>query len=335
MDRVGLQFLDRPGLAEQLRLVRRAEELGYASGWVAETRLTRDAISVLGAFAAVTRQIRLGAAVVNTWTRGPVLMALTHATLHELAPGRIRLGLGAYSDPLASNQGHVRSRPLAQMREYVEVVRRLWALDAPVTYEGELVRVNDILLDLGHGVDRSPIEMPIYLGATGERMMELAGEIADGVILNGFMSAEYTARALARAREAARAAGRDPGSLDFPQLVNVAMADEPDDAFAVAHRMVTMYAGGQPHIAKAAGLDPELAARIAAIVAGWPPRPEAVEEALPLVDASLVHRLVATGTPDHCRGRLREWVEAGASYPVVSPLTDNVAEMVEAFAPGR
>ena len=105
LNRPGLCFLDRPALPRAIELVRLAEARGFESAWVCETRLARDAISVLGAFAAVTERIKLGTGVINTWTRGPALTAVTFATLNELAPGRPLLGLGAYWDPLAWKQG--------------------------------------------------------------------------------------------------------------------------------------------------------------------------------------------------------------------------------------
>jgi 5,10-methylenetetrahydromethanopterin reductase len=330
---IGLAFFDRPGATEQLQLAAHAERLGYASAWVGETRLTRDAVSMLGAFAAVTRSIPLGAGVVNPWTRGPVLMALTFATLHELAPGRIMLGLGVYSDPLAADQGIERRQPLAQLQEYVQVVRRILALGEPVTFAGDHIRVHEVSLDLGDGVSREPLGIPIYLGATGEATMKLAGRIADGVLLNGFMSTDYTRRAVAWVRDGARADGRDPSSIACVQLVDTAMSDDRDDAFAIAHHMTTMYLGGQPDIARAAGLDPELQGKLAAAVGGWPPRARDVDAARHLVDRSTVERLVLVGTPQECRARIGDWVQAGATYPVVSPITDDVGAVVNAFAP--
>ena len=89
MNPIGFGFLDRPGVGEQIRLAQKAEALGYDSLWVTETRLARDAFSVLGAMAATTRRIRLGTGIVNSWTRGPGLMAMSFATLSNLAPGRI------------------------------------------------------------------------------------------------------------------------------------------------------------------------------------------------------------------------------------------------------
>jgi 5,10-methylenetetrahydromethanopterin reductase len=319
--RIGFCLHDVPPGPRVVPLGRRAEQLGYDALWVAETRLTRDAISLLGALAVTTERIALGTSIVNTWTRGPVLMALTAATLNDLAPGRITLGLGASSDPLIANQGIERRRPLTQMREYVDAVRRLLRLE-PVTVEGEVVRVNDVTLDFLRGVPRDPIEVPIYLGATGAKMLELAAEIADGAILNLFLPADYTREARQRL-----------GTLEAPQLVAVALSEDGEEARAVTRQFVTMYLGGQPHIARELGLDPELIARLTELIGTWPPRPGGLEEAVGLVGSEIVERLAVAGTASECRARIGEWVDAGASYPIVVPLTENVEEILEALAP--
>ncbi|MFP6689281.1 MAG: LLM class flavin-dependent oxidoreductase, partial [Alphaproteobacteria bacterium] len=206
--KIGFGFLDRPGVRDQLRLAAKAEGLGYDSLWVTETRLARDAVSVLGAMAAVTERIRLGSCIVNSWTRGPALMAMTFATLDNLAPGRMNLGLGAYWDPLAWKQGIERKKPLSQMREYIGVVRRLLALEDGVTHEGELINVRDLTLDLGHGDPRVPPDVKIFIGPTGPKMMELTGEIAHGALINGILPPTYTRRSLERTAVGAARAGR-------------------------------------------------------------------------------------------------------------------------------
>lgn len=331
---IGFCFHDVPPGSRVVALARRAEELGYSSLWAAETRLTRDAISVLGALAASTERVQLGSSIVNTWTRGPVLMALTFISLDGLAPGRMLLGLGAYSDPLASNQGVERRKPVTQMREYVNVVRRLFRNET-VTYEGEVVRITDVRLDLTRGEERQPIEVPVYIGATGDKMLDLAGEVADGVVLNGFLPASYTSRAIERVRAAAVAAGRAPGTFRFPQLLAVAIADDGEDARETARTFVTMYLGGQPHIAQAIGLDPELVERLSALVGSWPPKPGGLEEARRLVGMEIVDSLVVSGTAAYARDRVGEWVEAGADYPIITPLTENAEAICEALAPAR
>ena len=330
---VGMAFLDRPSVREQIRLVQKVEELGYRSAWITETRLARDAFSILGAFAAATRRITLGTGVVNTWTRGPALMAVTFATLHEMAPGRIIAGLGAYWDPLAWKQGIDRKKPLSQMREYVDVMRRLFALEESVTHETDLVQVRDISLDLGHGVERKPIEVPIYLGPTGPKMMEMAGETADGVLINGLLSTQYTQSAVSHIETGAARVGRQLSDLDHPQFVNVAMSDDPADAREEARYLVTKYLGQQPHIAKASGLEDEFLARVGETMGGWPARPGGVEDAMGLVGDEIVDMLTIAGSPSYCRSRISEWVEAGATYPIIVPITSNYDKMAELFAP--
>src|SRR6266480_2455164 len=197
--------------------VREAEAAGFEAVWQAESRLVREATVPMAAFAAVTDRIRIGSGVVNNWTRNVGLLAATFSTLDDLAPGRILLGIGAWWDPLASKVGITRSKPLQAMRETVEVSRRLLAMER-VTYHGEFVDVEDIQIDIVHG-DRSPKDVPIYIGATGMKMMELAGEIADGVVLNYMVSPLYNKQALEALGAGAARSGRTAEAIDRPQLV--------------------------------------------------------------------------------------------------------------------
>ena len=332
--RVGMCFLDRPDPRRQVALALRMEELGYDSVWVCETRTARDAISVLGAIAHATRTIKLGTGVVNSWTRPASLMALTFATLDELAPDRMLLGIGAYWDPLAWKQGIDRRKPIKQMREYIEVTRRLLALET-VTYEGELVAVRDLRLDLGHGVDRTPKQVPIYVGATGPQMLALSGELADGVMLNGFTSLTYLADALERIDQGARRSGRRVDDLDLPQTIVIAMDEDEEKALEVATRMTTMYLGQQPHIALASGVDQDLLDTVRDAMGGWPPRDGGIEAAMPLVPVDVVRSLTAAGTPDQCREQVAAYSVRPNIYPALLPITENYEEIVEVFSPRR
>ena len=196
---------------------------------------------------------------------------MSFATLSNLAPGRIGAGLGAYWDPLAWKQGIERARPVAQMREYVGVLRRLLALEEGVTFEGEFVKVRDLTLDLGHGDPRVPPEVRIYLGPTGPRMMELTGEIADGALINGILPPSYTRRSLGRLAAGARRAGRDLDDLEKLQLVNISMDRDPEKARFAAKRLVTQYLGQQPHFAKALDYPADGLAEIKAVMGGGRP----------------------------------------------------------------
>jgi 5,10-methylenetetrahydromethanopterin reductase len=331
--RLGIMFSDRPTVREQLAVAQLAEARGYFSAWVGETRLSRDAVSVLGALAATTSRIRLGAAIINTWTRGPVLTALTFATLNELAPQRIVLGLGTYSDPLAHIQGITRRQPLQQMREYVDVVRRLFALNDRVTVETPLTCVRSAELDLGYGLNREPIDVPIYIGVTLPRMMRVAGEIADGVLLNAFMTDRYTAFAIDEVRGAAKEAGREPSAVDVAQFLPVAMSHDRDEARNAARRVLAMYLGGQSHVAQAAGIEPELQTRLRDALGGWPPPARGVEDAMRLVSDQLVDALTIAGPAEDCRERVRQRVQLGIAHAIVFPLLDNARDVCASLAP--
>ncbi len=331
--RVGMCFLDRPEPRRQVELAKRCESLGYESMWVCETRTARDAISVLGAMACVTERIKLGSGVVNSWTRPASLMALTFASLDELAPNRMILGIGAYWDPLAWKQGITRRKPIKQMREYVEVVRRLLAMET-VDFEGELVQVRDLKLEMGSGVERRPRNVPIYIGATGLQMLELTGEIADGVLLNAYTSVAHQAASLAHLEAGARRAGRTLDNFDIPQLVVVAMDDkDAERARWVAHYMATMYIGQQPHIGKASGIPESDVAKVREAMGSWPPKPGGIESAMPLVPTKVVEALTVAGTAEECRQKVQDWVTRPNVYPVILPLTDNFEEIADAFAP--
>lgn len=162
--------------------MRYAEQRGFEAVWQAESRLVRDAIVPMAAYAAVTERIRVGSGVINNWTRNIGLLASTFLTLDDLAPDWILCGIGAWWDPLARNVGISRDKPLTAMRETVLVLRRLLNMER-VTFHGEFIHAEGIELDVVHG-RREPRRVPIYIGATGMKMMELTGEIADGVVLN-------------------------------------------------------------------------------------------------------------------------------------------------------
>ena len=193
--RVALYLQDKHPLGEAIGYVRYAESRGFEAVWQAESRLVRDAIVPMAAYAATTDSIKIGSGVINNWTRNAALIAATFSTLDDLAKGRILCGLGVWWEPLASKVGVNRRKPIQAMRETVEVVRRLLAMEK-VTFKGEFVQVEDIEIDIVHG-DRSPKEVPIYIGATGMKMMELSGEIADGVLLNYLVSPAYNREAVA------------------------------------------------------------------------------------------------------------------------------------------
>jgi 5,10-methylenetetrahydromethanopterin reductase len=330
--RVALYLQDKHPIREGMEYARYAEDRGFEAVWQAESRLVREATVPMAAYAAVTDRIKVGSGVVNNWTRNVGLLAATFSTLDELAPGRVILGIGAWWDPLASKVGIKRTRPLLAMRETVEVARRLLAMER-VTYRGEFVDVDDIEIDIVHG-DRSPKDVPIYIGATGMKMMELAGEIGDGVVLNYMVGPPYNKRALDALAVGAARAGRTLQDIDRPQLVVCSLDEDRGVALDRARELLTQYLGQQPHIMKASGVDPGLIEEIGKVMT-WPAGPEEIRKAMKLVPDEAVQMISASGTPDECRAKVREYVEAGCTCPILYPLGDDVRAMIDAFAGGE
>jgi 5,10-methylenetetrahydromethanopterin reductase len=215
------------------------------------------------------------------------------------------------------------------MREVVEVVRRLLAMEQ-VSFDGEFVQMNGVEIDIVHG-DRSPKDVPIYIGATGDQMLELSGEIADGVLMNYLVSPQYNRRALAQIEKGAQKAGRSLDTIDRPQLVVVSMDHDREKALDNARELVTQYLGQQPHIMKASGVSDEVLDRIHQVLT-WPATEEQIRQAMRLVPDDVVQLITASGTPDECRAKVQEYIDTGTTCPVLYPLGDDVRLMIDAFA---
>jgi 5,10-methylenetetrahydromethanopterin reductase len=193
------------------------------------------------------------------------------------------------------------------------------------------VQVEDIEIDIVHG-DRSPKHVPIFIAATtGMKMMELAGEIGDGVLLNYLVGPDYNQLALEHLALGAERAGRTLEDVDRPQLVVCSLDDDRSLALDRARELVTQYLGQQPHIGKASGVDASLLEEIGSIL-GWPATHEQIEKAMGLVPDDVVQLVTASGTADECRAKVQEYVAAGCTCPVLYPLGDSVEAMIEAFA---
>jgi len=330
-DRVALYLQDAHPIPDGIKYVQYAEEKGFEAVWQAESRLVRDAIVPMAAFAATTQKIKIGSGVINNWTRNAALIAATFLTLDDLAPDRAILGIGAWWDPLAKNVGIERRKPLTAMREVVTVVRKLLAAER-VTFHGEFVHVTDIQLDVVHG-RKGPRNVPIYIGATGMKMMELTGEIANGVVLNYLVSPQYNTQALEHLEIGAKRSGRKLEDIDRPQLIVCSMDADRQKALDGARRLVTQYLGQQPHIMRASGVSQDLLDEINKVLT-WPATEEEIERAMTLVPDDVVQLITASGTPEECRTKVAEYVQAGATCPILYPLGSDVRLMIDTFAAG-
>jgi probable F420-dependent oxidoreductase len=315
-----------PDLAMCRRVAERAEALGYESVWIADTGAGPDAFVVGAAAAAVTSRLRIGTAVVPIYTRTPSVMAACAGSLAQLAPGRVVLGIGASSETIVDGWGGVPfTRPLTRMRETVTVLRQMLAGER-VTFEGRTIRTRGFRL-----VSPPPAPVPIHVAALMPPMLELAGELADGVVLN-FFPLDALPRILEHIGIGAAHAGRDPKGLEIVSRFQVIVTDDPPAARQAIRHMMGPYFATSVYNRFVAWCG--FADEAREILAGWQQKDRGRN--LMGVTDSMIDRIAIIGTADECRARLAAFTAAGVTTPMVHPFLFEEAAMwraLEALAP--
>jgi F420-dependent oxidoreductase-like protein len=287
-------------LSQTVELARHAEALGYESVWVTHG-LGRDSFLVLQAYGAATSRIGLGNGVVPIYPRHPVAMAQAALTLSELTGGRFRLGIGvSHRATMEAMLGVPLREPLAVMREYVAVLRG--ALGAGAEVEGQHFRVHWSL-----AVPQRPPAPPIFLAALSPKMLELAGEIADGAVL-WLTPPAYVRRVAVPALERGRRrGGKTLAGFEIVAAVPLAITEDPAGARAAFRAELTRYLALPFYRAmlENAGLGEELGAFDRG---GEVPEP-------------LAQALGAVGDAARARAYVQTYREAGVTLPAVRPIT--------------
>ena len=327
---LGLRLYDEGlSIAQMTMLAQRAEARGYDIVWVPESA-GREAFTQLGVYALATRSLRLATGIVNVYTRSPSLLAMALATLDEVSGGRAILGLGiGHREALAQEHGVVFTQPFERMREYVSLVRAVLRGDRLPS--APLCRVSQFRL--AFSPERRAV--PIYLAALGPRMCELAGEIADGVLLN-WVTPTYAEYAVSRVRVGAERAGHNPSAIRIACYLRTAVSGDSSAAEAALARQLTDYIAKDFYrrMLEESGFSEDIAAVVPAL-------PRGTEAAALTVSDRLLAAVALFGSDAARRARLEEYRRAGVTQPVVAPVgaTQDPLESwtmaVDAFAPMR
>lgn len=271
--------------------------------------------------AANTERIKIGSGILPFRTRSVGLLGMTARTLDDLAAGRIKIGLGAWWEPLATRNGLHTAKPRTALREIVVALKEL--LDGKsVTYHGEYVNLDEINFDAPEDDNSPSYPVPVYIGAVRMRMMELVREVADGVLMDFLVPPEHTERSVEYIKVGADRAGRSLEEIDCPQLLGVAIDDDHPQAAVEACKMfLTQYIGQQPHITESSGATPEQIAGVKSVM-GWPATQEQIREATQFVPDDLVRSVCACGTRAETIERIEAFVATGCTEPVLTPLAN-------------
>jgi 5,10-methylenetetrahydromethanopterin reductase len=244
--------------------------------------------------------------------------------------GRVMLGLGAWWEPISSRVGVNRTKPLTAMKENVEAIRQLFTMEE-VTYQGKFVNLDRVRLDVAFG-DTSPRDIPIYIGATGPKMLEMTGEICDGVVLNYMVSVEYIRNAVKLVEKGAQKVGKTIEDIDRPELLVCCLSDkDPAAAMLEGKKLAAYYFATEPHIMKASGVSDELLKKVQSIM-GWPATEEDYIKASQVIPDEVVRNIMAVGTTQECQETVAQYIDAGVTCPILYPMMDDIKPVVDAFA---
>lgn len=301
--RLGLLLGFEPTLADVVALARQGEAAGFDSMYTVEAGRT----AFVGAAAVInaTSRVRVGTYIVNAYAHDPWVTAVGARDLDELSGGRFTLGIGTGNKHMNEwYMGVDSSKPWAKMRDYLSIVRAVVAARAgePVRYQGDVHRIR-----WRAAYDPVRPSLPVYLSASGPKMVRLAGEVSDGVGV-GIMTSTRLLSDIVRpgARAGAEAAGRDPEALAFPigALVSV-NADEELARQATRAKIVGLY-HPVPHPyydsqLRQLGFTEFADAATALMPAGR------TREAMDLVPDEVIDTMTITGTPARCAARILDY----------------------------
>jgi 5,10-methylenetetrahydromethanopterin reductase len=309
---IGLALDGMIPIGEMVDLARRADADGLASLWMAEHMGYRDGVGSAMAFLGATTRLTVVPTAISVYSRHPMIAAMAAATLEELAPGRTLVSVASGNPRALGEMGLAVREPVGVTREFVEVVRALLTGE-PVAYTGKHYRLDGARL---HVVPRRPI--PLFMAVMGPRMLELAGEIADGVVLSAGLSPVYIRTSLERVRAGAVRAGRPDARVTAAGFVLAAAADDRDVARFEAKRMLA-YLSRNTFIAEnldVTGTRFDRAAVADAAVRGdW-------KTAARLIPDEAVSTYGVAGTPEDCRRQLEPFLAAGLDLPILLPVGD-------------
>ena len=295
-------------LDQAVSRVRLAEELGYESVYVTHIN-GRESLTVLTHYAARSERVRVGTGVVPIYTRTPATMAQTAATIDEASGGRLVLGLGVSHRPVVEGwHGQTIDKPVSEMREYVAILRAILAGEEPPA--GAKWQTGFQL-----GMPVRP-DLPIYVAALSPKMLETAGEIADGVILwlcNPQYIRDVIVPQVTKGREKA---GKTLEGFDVVAAVPSALTDDEADAYATMRKDLLPYFGLPFYRAmlERSGFEADIAAYDEAAGRG---DGDAMQRA---ISEDFLRVLTAVGTAVNVREGVERYQEAGATSPCVGPI---------------
>ena len=332
MARYGVRLENDPNLSPQdyQELSSQAEKNGFEAVWVPEGG-GRDSLTSLATIAMKTDTVKLGTGILPIFARTPTNTAMGAAGMAAVSDGRFLLGLGVGHAPtVESCDGIPFKQPMTRMRETIQIIKALLSGEE-VNFTGKQFKITGASM----GAATPKTKVPIYIAALGPQMLEMVGELADGVLMN-WTAVDYLGEAIGHIKRGAEKAGRDPNEIDIAGYVRVAVGDNLTESRDSLRRQVARYASNPfyRNFFAQTGFDKEMSAAAAALADGN------LDKAADSITEEMQDQVAIVGTVEECRAALEKRRAAGLQLPVIAPFAvgDNMAShrhVIEAMAPAK
>ena len=321
----GIEFVPNEPALKIASYAKTAEEEGCEYVWITDHFNNRDVYSTIAVLALSTNKIRIGAGVTNPYTRHPVITASNIASVNEISGGRAVLGIGPGDKLTFDALGIESSKPLTAIKETVAAVKELLA-GKRMSFDGEILKIKNAKLDFADpkktGVD---MNIPVYIGAQGPKMLETAGAVGDGVLINGSHPDDFKA-AVPLIKKGAESTGRNIKDIDVAAYTCFSIDEDAEKAINAAKPVAAFIIAGAPDtVLERHGIPPENKKEIADVIAEG-----SFKELSALVTDKMIDKFAIAGDFDICLKKAKELESSGVTQLVAgSPLGSNKEKSIK------
>lgn len=306
----GIEFLANETADKLADLVKMSEDNGLEFAWITDHYNNRDSYSLLTYIAARTNTIKLGPGVTNPYTRTAVQLASAIATVNEVSDGRAVLGIGPGDKMTFDALGIEWTKPLGTIRETVDVIKQMQT-GKKISYDGDILKIKSAKLNFGKDLECPPI----YIGAQGPKMLELAGEIGDGALVNASHPRDFE-NAVKLLKKGAKSKGKDFSKFDVGAYTSFSVASTKEDAEKSAKPVTAFIVAGSPDaVLEKHGLSQS---DVQKLKDGFK---VSFGEAVKAVTPEMLDAFAICGTPAECIEKVDKLIKAGVTQIAVgSPI---------------
>ncbi|RLF13310.1 MAG: 5,10-methylenetetrahydromethanopterin reductase [Thermoprotei archaeon] len=306
----GIEFVPATSVDSLVSSIVQAENVGFDYVWVTDHYANRCVYIALAVAALNTKRVKLGTGVTNPYHIHPAWTTAAIATLNEVSNGRAVLGLGPGDRSTLGQLGISLSKPLTTVREAVEIIRKLWAGES-VNFSGDVFNLKSARLSF-----KPATRIPIYIGAQGPKMLELAGVIGDGVLINASHPKDFEF-AVKYIRSGAEKAGRKLEEIDVAAYAALSVDEDPAKARNAARIVVAFIVAGSPdNVLERHGIKKEEVEAVRQAIAKGD-----IPGAGKAVSDDSINAFSVSGTPEECISRIEQLIKMGVTQFVAgSPL---------------